>query len=263
MRWCAGLTLMALLALRAPAGALPTAEARMVALGPIRVEFMVAGEDGPAVVFFGGLGVPAADWEPLLGRVGACARAVAWSRPGTGSSLPPPEGPVNASATAGLLYGALAVAGVEPPWVVVGHSLGGLYAEAFFRGFPDAAIGLVLVDAVMPNEPEGEFVSSVPPARGTPEFWEDAGTAAAKRAVAALPAPVLPVVVLTAGDHGDPPAREARWRQVQSRGAAAYPRGGQIVVEGSGHFIQHDAPEVVIAAIAQVLPDRYDCLMGE
>ena len=57
---------------------------------------------------------------------------------------------------------------------------------------------------------------------------------------------------VTFGDHGDTPEREALWRDVQARTAALSPKGRLEVVEGSGHFIQADRSEAVIAAVLEV-----------
>jgi len=58
----------------------------------------------------------------------------------------------------------------------------------------------------------------------------------------------VPLVVLTATDHGDSPEREAEWRDVQQRTAALSPKGRATVVNG-GHFLQIDRPEAVATAI--------------
>jgi pimeloyl-ACP methyl ester carboxylesterase len=111
----------------------------------------------------------------------------------------------------------------------------------------------VLIDAASPFEPPGVFVSTVPPRPGSIEAAEEAGFAPS---VAAMlkgpPFPPVPLIVLAATDHGDTPEREALWRDVQARTAALSPKGRLEVVEGSGHFIQADRPEAVIAAVLEV-----------
>jgi pimeloyl-ACP methyl ester carboxylesterase len=57
------------------------------------------------------------------------------------------------------------------------------------------------------------------------------------------------LVVLAATDHGDSPEREAVWREVQARTAALSPKGRLEIVKGTGHFIQNDRPQAVVAAI--------------
>lgn len=245
-----------------PAMAAPAVDSRLVVVGRQAVDLLIGGEGGPAVVFFSGMGEAGSDWLPFIERLIPCVRTVAWDRPGIGRSLPAPAEPVDPLDVAALFRDALAAAEVSPPYVVVGHSMGGLYAQAFARLFPERVAGLLLDDAVMTNEPDGVFLSLTPPASGTPDFFEEAGEAAGKRAVAALPPPALPVIVLTATDHGDTPEREALWRSVHAEGAAAYPAGRQVLVEGSGHFIHHDRPEAMTTALAELMPERAACLAG-
>jgi pimeloyl-ACP methyl ester carboxylesterase len=237
-------------------------ERRLVEVGGGRAELLAAGAGAPTVVFVPAMGSPAEDWRGVLGRVAPCVRAVAWSRPGLGASGPPPDAPVDAVAAAELLRAVLAAAGLPPPYLLVGHSLGGLHAQAFVRTFPEEVAGLVLVDAVMPNEPDGVFAGQAVLAPGSAAFFEDAGEAWSRRRLMSLPVPDVPVVALTATDHRDSPEREALWRKLQAEGAAAFPRGVQIVVPGAGHFIHHDRPDAVPDALGRLLPERTACLAG-
>jgi pimeloyl-ACP methyl ester carboxylesterase len=235
-------------------------ERRVVEFSGGRAELLAAGEGPPTVVFVPAMGTPAEDWRGVLGLVAPCVRAVAWSRPGLGASGPPPDTPVDAVAAGELLRAVLAAAGLPPPYLVVGHSLGGLYAQAFVRSFPEEVAGLVLADAVMPNEPDGVFAGQAALAPGSAAFFEDAGEASSRRRVMALPVPDVPVIALTATDHRDSPEREALWHEVQAEGVAAFPRGVQIVVRGAGHFIHHDRPGAVPDALGRLLPERAACL---
>ena len=61
--------------------------------------------------------------------------------------------------------------------------------------------------------------------------------------------PSVPLIVLAATDHGVTPELEALWQEVQARTAVLSPNGRLVVVEGSGHFIQGDRPQVVIDAV--------------
>ena len=54
---------------------------------------------------------------------------------------------------------ALKERGLNGPYLLVGHSLGGLYVEAFAREHPHEVSGMVLIDGTSPIEPLGVFVS--------------------------------------------------------------------------------------------------------
>jgi len=208
---------------------------------------------GPAVIFESGLGQGQANWKAVVRPLEACLTTVTYDRLGVGRS---PErenrdAPVLAVAVAQRLRSALHGRNLHPPYLLVGHSLGGLYVQAFARSYPDDVAGIVLVDAASPLEPPGTFVSTVPPVPGTVEAAEERGVASS---VAALlsgpPLPPVPLVVLVAADHHDTPQREALWQDVQRRTAALSPKGRLEIVQ-AGHFIQTDRPDVVIAAVLQ------------
>ena len=73
----------------------------------------------------------------------------------------------------------------------------------------------------------------------------------------------MPLLVLVATDHEDTAEREALWLDVQRRTAALSSQGELRIAQGSGHFIQEDRPETVVAAIEAVLAatgsDLGDC----
>lgn len=75
--------------------------------------------------------------------------------------------------------------------------------------------------------------------------------------------PDVPLLVLVASDHEDTAEREALWLDIQRRTAALSPKGELRMAHGSGHFIQEDRPDTVVAAIEAVLAatgtDLGDC----
>jgi pimeloyl-ACP methyl ester carboxylesterase len=209
---------------------------------------------GPVVVLESGLGQARKNWDLVSRALTPCLTVVTYDRPGIGESPPPqnPEGPVLATTIAADLLARLRARGLPEPYILVGHSLGGLYVQAFARRHPSAVAGLVLIDASSPLEPPGVFVSTRPPKPGSVEAAEELGVGPS---VAALlsgpPLPPVPLVVLTATDHGDTPEREAEWRDVQQRTAALSPKGRFTLVNG-GHFLQIDQPAAVAAAVLAV-----------
>jgi pimeloyl-ACP methyl ester carboxylesterase len=67
------------------------------------------------------------------------------------------------------------------------------------------------------------------------------------------PFPPVPLIVLVATDHDVTPDREALWQQVQEQTAALSPKGRVKLVQGAGHFIQKDRPQVVIEAVLDAI----------
>lgn len=134
---------------------------------------------GPVVVLESGMGEARANWQSVVKALAPCFTVVTYDRYGIGESPPPadPDAPVLAADVADTLLSVLRARDLAGPYILVGHSLGGLYVQALARNHPEAAAGLVLVDASSPIEPEGVFVSMVPPKPGTIEAVEDAGVA--------------------------------------------------------------------------------------
>jgi pimeloyl-ACP methyl ester carboxylesterase len=226
----------------------------MVHLGEAVLATRIDGAPGRPVVFVSGLGEDMRGWDEVASALARCARVVRYDRPGIGASRPAPDAAVLAQDVARQLNALLARLNVAEPVILVAHSLGGLYAQAFARLYPARTAGIVLVDASSPLEPEGVFVSTQPAAPGTTAAWEEAGIAASVAALNSGPRlPDVPLIVLVATDHQDTPQREALWLDVQRQTAALSAQGELRLADGSGHFIQEDQPSVVVAAIEAVL----------
>ncbi|MEM9131979.1 MAG: alpha/beta hydrolase [Actinomycetota bacterium] len=100
----------------------------------------------PTVVFEAGLGGFGAQWHHVQHRVAEHTATVSYDRAGTGGSAPAPL-PRTLDAVLDDLDGLLDGLGVEPPLLLVGHSLGGLLLRCFARRRPGDVAGLVLVDS--------------------------------------------------------------------------------------------------------------------
>jgi pimeloyl-ACP methyl ester carboxylesterase len=89
-------------------------------------------------------------WGKVLEGASRDATVFAYNRPGYGNSeaaLTPRDGRTVVEELRQLLR----QKGLKPPYVLVGHSLGGLYMQLFARAYPDEVKGLVLVDAMYPR----------------------------------------------------------------------------------------------------------------
>ena len=109
-----------------------------------------SGASGPTVVFEAGLGNDATTWKFIAGPVATFARVVLYDRAGLGQSLPmtKKDSAVTADEVATNLRALLAAADVRPPYILVGHSLGGLYVQMFARKYPKEVSGIVLLELV-------------------------------------------------------------------------------------------------------------------
>jgi pimeloyl-ACP methyl ester carboxylesterase len=131
------------------------APGQMVDVGGYRLHVMVAGQSnpGPTVILDTGLGLPSTYMSRLQEQVAPFARVVIFDRPGIGWSEAPPSGqPHDALSTAQALHAALVKAGIPGPYVLAGHSAGGLDVLMFAATYPDETGGLVLLDSTHPDQ---------------------------------------------------------------------------------------------------------------
>ena len=184
-------------------------------------------------------------------RLAARTRILLYDRLGVGQSGPRHSSEaLLASTIADQLKALLEAAYLPAPYLLVGHSLGGFYVQAFARQYPNETAAVVLVDSASPFEPPSAFSSTVPSNPGSISAVEEAGFAPSAAAMlAGPPFPPVPLIVRAAAEHDAVPELEGLWREVQAQTAALSPRGRLCIVEGAGHFIQNDRPQIVVGAV--------------
>jgi pimeloyl-ACP methyl ester carboxylesterase len=123
---------------------------RLVDVGGHRLHISCVGTGSPTVVFESGLAGMSADWANVQPQIGSSTRACAYDRAGIAWSDSGPE-PRDPSQIARELHALLINAGESAPYVLAGHSFGGLYVRVFAATYPDEVAGLVLVDASHPD----------------------------------------------------------------------------------------------------------------
>ena len=109
-----------------------------------------SGSGSPTVLLEGGFGADAHAWDGVRPDVARTTRTCAYDRAGTGSSIPP-SGLRDANDELADLESLLQHAKLPPPYVIAGHSYGGVLARVFARRHPGEVAGLVLVDTVGRN----------------------------------------------------------------------------------------------------------------
>ena len=263
---------------------------RLLTIGGHRSHLDCTGSGEPTVVMEAGLGESSLTWSLVQPRL-ATSRVCSYDRAGYGWSDPGPL-PRFPGREAAELHRLLQVAGERPPFVLVAHSLGANVTRLFVDRYRDDVAGVVLVEpsdevaivyAGTPYVPIFQFGlfsflgrvgvvrlfgSSLIPAlaQPTPAAMErlplmygprTMDTAAAElrvsvhgaRSVEAVTSPgawgSLPLIVVIAGTGGDPAEGK--------RLAALSTIGETIVAQESGHYVQVDRPEVVLASIRRVL----------
>lgn len=123
---------------------------RLIDIGGHRLHVVERGS-GPVVVFESASGGDALSWAVIAERLAARAHTICYDRAGNGWSDSGP-GSRTPQQIADELHLLLQRAGIPPPYVLVGHSLGGLYVQIYARRFPDEVAGMVLVDSSHPDQ---------------------------------------------------------------------------------------------------------------
>jgi pimeloyl-ACP methyl ester carboxylesterase len=227
---------------------------------------VAAGIGTPTVVFEAGLGHGKRTWAPVFNAISAATRAVAYDRAGYGQSEP------SSQSRDGLqivleLRALLRTEGIKPPYVLVGHSLGGTYMKLFAKTFPDEIAGVVLVDArhaeftqrcrqwgvprMLYDPPEALLALMSPIARAELA----AAPLTLKQARRAGTFPPVPLIVLTQSNVTSrwPRGLGKVWEASQ-HSLAKMSRLGRIkVCDDSGHNVHMDRPDVVVKAVLNVV----------
>jgi pimeloyl-ACP methyl ester carboxylesterase len=115
------------------------------------LSFQCAGQGSPTVLLEAGFGAGANAWWAVQPLISPRTRVCAYSRAGYGGSDPGPM-PRDGAAIARDLDFGLKAARIEGPFVLVGHSAGGLYARLFAARRPRDVVGLVFVDSSVEHQ---------------------------------------------------------------------------------------------------------------
>lgn len=224
---------------------------KCVDVGGYQLYARVFGKSSPVVIFDAGSGDDSTVWKTVAPEVSKFARVVIYDRAGLGKSDPKPgNNPISSQDTIDALNLLLTKENLKPPYILVGHSRGGLNMQLFTQKYPAEVAGVVLVDSVSRNQSSHD-----PDPPKTSNYYREAVTFDESRAQVKNSGhfPAVPLIVLTATkQHGDQ-KREALWKQWQKEITQLSPQGKQIFAWNSGHYIQKQQPQLVIDAIYTVI----------
>ncbi len=242
-----------------------------IRVGSLRLYLHCLGVGTPTVILEAGFGDISSTWSLVQPEVARWTQVCSYDRAGLGRSDRGTQ-PANSLEAVSQLHTLLGNAGIEGPYVLVGHSLGGEYMRQFADRYQDETAGLVLVDSSHPDQFRRQ-AAVIPPA--SPDdgesirFYREWFTTA-------TPDPTLdpslyragslgdlPLVVLTATNKeraDDLPAElnaefNRVWVELQEELALLSSHSSHVISQKSSHFIQQDEPQLVVDAILQVVAE--------
>lgn len=237
------------------------------ASGGAKVEYFLLENNASTdtVVFENGLGGKMDWWEKVIPEVSKKATVFAYNRPSYGNSDATTT-PRDSEHITAELRALLAAKGLKPPYIMVGHSVGGLYMQHYARRYPDEVKALILVDSTHPKQFDGD---------GSPDNWpawfrfvffnialtdtgekEFALIGKSGKDILALPTFDKTVIVLSALKPMQESSKLADYaNKLRKDIKNLYPNSKQIWVD-SGHVIPLEKPEAVISAIKEALKKK-------
>ena len=245
---------------------------QLIDVGDHRLHLYCTGSGSPTVVMEAGGGAMASDLERIAPAVAGDTRVCVYDRAGRGwseSAQTPPHGIQIAADLHALLHRAQ----VPGPYVLAGHSFGGLYVQTFAARYPSEVAGMVLIDSTAPHAAVPDYAvrpfvlqrvfalvsasaqlglghlfgATARDLRSTIDEYADAGDAV-KQAASLTDFGDKPLYVLTARVGNDP-----AWFVAQDQMAALSTNSVHRVVEDASHEALVAEPDGAAATTAAIL----------
>ncbi|MDI2588513.1 alpha/beta hydrolase [Psychrobacillus sp. NEAU-3TGS] len=213
----------------------------------------------PTIVLDAGYGNTSKVWDSVVDDISLLSDVFIYDRAGLGKS----ESSSNSRTSREMvreLHELLKGAKIKPPYILVGHSFGGVNARLYATKYPKEVCGLVLVDSTpedyreiflptMPHEFQQAYNKQFVYEGNYDEFMESL-----KQLKVSIRKLNIPLVVLSAGKKAHySEDSQALWNEMQKEILKISSIGEFVIAENSAHYIQNDEPELVISAIKRVI----------
>jgi pimeloyl-ACP methyl ester carboxylesterase len=228
------------------------------------------GSGQTTVILEAGYGDDGTIWAPVQIQAAEFVRICSYDRAGLSRSDEPDHYPRTGAEVVADLHTALMNADVKPPYLLVGHSYGALFSRLFAATYPDEVVGMLFLDP-WPEDYDAKLRSLV-----TGQQWTEYESRLASdpdnevidfpatydEIRAAGPLPDVPLLILS---HGQAPTaaccpsgwpiaeQEQLWQELEKNMANLTAQGQERTVPDSGHMIHQARPELVVAAIEELV----------
>lgn len=128
-----------------------SAPGQMIDIGGYSLHLNCMGKGSPTIILEAGSTDWSVGWSRIQPILAKSTRVCAYDRAGIGWSDPRPTNHHDAVQVATELHTLLNNAGIEPPYVLAGHSMGGVYIRVFAGQYPDEVVGMALIDPTNPD----------------------------------------------------------------------------------------------------------------
>jgi pimeloyl-ACP methyl ester carboxylesterase len=213
----------------------------------------------PTVVMDAGYGDFSKAWDSVIRDISLLSNVLIYDRAGLGKS----ETSSNPRTTREMvkeLKELLIEAKIKPPYILVGHSFGGVNMRMFTTEYHNEVFGLVLVDST-PEDYRERFLPTMPQnfqqAYNKQFVYEgnyDEFMESLKQLKDTKQQLNVPLIVLSAGkkSHYSKESQEL-WNEMQKEILEISLNGELVIAENSAHYIQNDEPEVLVSAIKKLI----------
>lgn len=211
------------------------------------------------IVMDAGYGDYSKAWESVINEVSMLSDVFIYDRAGLGKS----ESSSNRRTSREMvkeLNGLLNEAEIKPPYILVGHSFGGVNTRLYATEYHTEVCGLILVDSTpenyrerflptMPEELQQAYNNQFVYEGNYDEFIESLNQL--KEARRKLN---VPLIVLSAGKKAHySEESQVLWNEMQKEILGISSNGKFIIAENSAHYIQNDEPEIIVSAIKAMI----------
>jgi pimeloyl-ACP methyl ester carboxylesterase len=240
-----------------------------VELNDVIIEYSLKGKSNRSIVFVNGFRIPLQNWDRLYPEIENFGKTLVYNRLGTGNSSKATSDQTGRIVVE-TLRALLKAINHSPPYILVGHSLGGIFINLYARLYPEEVGAIVFVDASHPDEPkkQSEFqkqtfwhtmnngLKSVERVFDKYKYSEDEKIDETINQITnAGNFPQIPVAVVS-GTQKMPfvPKRNFEIHlQCQKELVALTSNSKVYIAEQSGHFPQRTEPEIVLRAIQEIV----------